>query len=413
MLHVDVMKLKRERKAKLDEMQKIISDAEQRADKKLTDVEDLKYKSLRDDVSRLDKEILDGEADFQSTVIDLTGTSARSGKMTTGRNFRSMFPNLAGNEGFRDSKEFFEVLASGRFDERMQNRAAQEGVGALGGFAVPVETGGILWDRSLELSIVKPRAQIWPMESAQRTVPAFNSQDTSTDVYGFVGQWLGELQEADVQDPIMRAIKHVAKKLAIFTALSREIHADGVDFASQMETALIKALAHFQDMAFISGDGLGKPLGILNAPCTIEVDRSNANDISFTDICNMYARLLPGSFKNAIWLVNQAALPKLMLMTDTAGNLIWKPGEPLAGIPVEITEKVPTLGSRGDITLADFSCYSIGNRAEIAIDTTNAFKWTNDRMDVRAIIRCDGQPVFSQPVKNAQGNTTSPFVVLK
>lgn len=414
--------IRRARQVLIEEMRAILSKVEARADKNFLPEEESRYNVLKEQVEQKDKEI---KAALRQQELDNAETypCASSGndeysdyvpdKKLGKRSFRSMFPKINRDNSFEKPEEFFEILASGRFDERMQSRSAMAGVGALGGFAVPTSTAELLWDRSLESSIVRPRAQVWPMSTLERKVPAFDSEDLSSSVYGFVGQWLGELQEANVQDPVVRSLTLKAKKLAIFSAMSREIAMGGLSFGSQLEIAMRKALGHFQDTAYISGSGVGEPLGVLNANCTIPVDRTGSGNVDFTDITKMYARLLPGSYTNAVWLVNQTALPKLILMSDAAGHLIWKPGEPLLGIPVIVTEKVPSLGTKGDVTLADFSCYSIGSFADIIVDVTNAFKWQEDRMDIRTIIMVDGQPIFSKPIKNSQGDTVSPFVVLK
>lgn len=416
----DINKLKRERSAKVIELRELLALVETRADKKFTTEEETRVNALQLDIEKRTLEISEEQRsqDEEKGTSRAQGTFGapenRASNVPQSKRFKSLFPNaVGGDHGFRSTEEFFEILASGRFDERMQSRAAAAGVGSLGGYSVPTSTAEILWDRALENSIVRPRAQVWGMETTERTVPSFQSQDTSSSVFGFVGQWLGELSEGNVQDPQLRAIKLVAKKLAIFSAMSREIAQDGLGFGAQLELAMVKAITHFQDLAFINGSGTGEPLGALNSPCTIEVNRTGAAAVAWADLVAMYSRLLPGSAQNAVWLINQSALPALLTMVDPGGSLIWKAGEPLLGAPVVITEKVPTLGGRGDVSLLDFSCYCIGNRAEIAVDITNAFKWTNDRMDIRAIIRVDGQSVFSQPVKNASGLETSPFVVLK
>lgn len=397
--------------AKIEESRKLVQLQETRSDKKLTSEEQRRFDDLNAQITSDNLDLQEETAKQNNEKRELI--AGRNGGMPTGKEYRSMFPGRAGSCDPDEAKRFFTVLETGKFDDVLNIRAAQEGSGPLGGFAVPEETAAIMWDRALEDSIIRPRAQIWPMISDTRTTPAFQSQDTSASVYGFVGAWLGELQEATVEDPLLRSIKHVAKKLAIFTALSREIMADGAGFQTQLTTALTKALAYFQDVAYLTGSGVGEPLGAMNCPCAIKVKRATANQIYYSDITNMFSRLLNGSYKNAVWLINETALPQVLTIQDGSGsNIVKNLNDGLLGLPIIVSEKVPTIGSAGDIGLYDFSCYSIGQRAEIAVDTTNAFKWTNDRLDVRAIIRVDGQGIFSQPVKNKQGNLVSPFVLL-
>jgi HK97 family phage major capsid protein len=320
------------------------------------------------------------------------------------------------NGGFKTAEEFMNVAFSGKADDRIikiQNSgSANTGIGSEGGIVIPTEFSKIYWDRSLESEIIRPKATVWKMLSNERLVPMFNSQDTSTSIFGFISQWLPELGTATVQVPNLRGLKLKADKLGIFTSLSREISQDGLDFNKQLETAMVKAIGWSLDWAFLRGSGIGQPLGILNSGCKIVVNRSALNSVSYADLAKMHSKLLPGSFSSAFWVINQTALEKLTLMTDTGGNLLWTYGKTLFGLPVVITEKLPTLGSQGDVILIDPSFYCIGMRQEVQIDTSNAPGWTNDSISVRGLLRIAGIPMFSQPIKQADSNEVSPFVVL-
>ena len=77
------------------------------------------------------------------------------------------------------------------------------------------------------------------------------------------------------------------------------------------------------------------------------------------------------------------------------------------------TEKVPVLGTVGDIMLCDFSQYSIGLRAEVSLDRSQHVGFTRDTTYYRATLRADGRPTWPSAMtpKNG-GDTLSPFVTL-
>jgi HK97 family phage major capsid protein len=81
--------------------------------------------------------------------------------------------------------------------------------------------------------------------------------------------------------------------------------------------------------------------------------------------------------------------------------------------PVIFTEKVPALGDKGDIMLADLSQYAVGLRAEILLEKSAHVGFKDDSTWYRAIVRADGQPTWDQPYTPAYGDTLSPFVVLE
>ena len=85
----------------------------------------------------------------------------------------------------------------------------------------------------------------------------------------------------------------------------------------------------------------------------------------------------------------------------------------LMGMPVTWTEKLPLLGTQGDILLADWRYYIIGDRQATTIESTKFDRWRFDQTSWRVVHRVDGQPWLSAPLTYADGATTvSPFVIL-
>jgi HK97 family phage major capsid protein len=426
-----------DRQKLVDEMKSLCDIAEKRESKGMTPRETTRWQELNNRVDQMEQEIVEEKRHQEEikngpnmTEIGPGGVYTADRKNGTGTSYRSMF---YGNEstsldmaGFASRKEYFDVICSARYDDRLTKlniRSASAGVPSAGGYSVPEELGGWLLDRSLENEIVRPRAQIFPMSTESRKIPCFDTTDMSTGyISGFRTQWLSELGTATVSTPQLRQIQLTAKKLAIYTAASRELMESGLDFDSQLSTAMVNASRWSLDNAFLSGGGAGQPLGILNSPCTIKITRTASGEVSYSDIVNMYAKLLPGALAGAVWCASQTVLPQLMdaasrITVGTGGSYIplvtHQNGQfTLLGLPLLITEKLPTLGNEGDVLLANFGYYAIGLRKELILEKSNAVSWATDAIDFRVILRIDGQPVFSVPVKDAKGTLVSPFVVL-
>jgi len=178
------------------------------------------------------------------------------------------------------------------------------------------------------------------------------------------------------------------------------------------------------DYAFINGTGAGQPLGIINDPALITVpkDKEQADrTITYNNVVNMFSRLAPSCFGNAVWLANPSVIPQLLTMTITIGTggaqiPVFKEENgrfTLLGKEIIFTEKCPALGNKGDLILADLSQYAIGMRKEISIDRSNAPGWMEDMTDYRVIIRVDGQGTWDKPITPKNGNTLSWCVALE
>jgi HK97 family phage major capsid protein len=80
--------------------------------------------------------------------------------------------------------------------------------------------------------------------------------------------------------------------------------------------------------------------------------------------------------------------------------------------PVIFTEKLPALGSAGQLLLADFSQYTIGLRREITLEKSLAPGFQTDAATYRALCRMDGQPTWNRAFLPKNGTALGPFVAL-
>jgi HK97 family phage major capsid protein len=345
------------------------------------------------------------------------------------KSFRGMFygneSTKLSNSGFHSMDEFLKTLHLGRADQRLLNSSMVEGIPEFGGYSVPEEYGAFLMDKSLESEIIRPRATVWGMGSETKKVPAFDGADRTNNLFGGIsGEWLEEGASGTRKTAKLRLIQLRAKKLACFSQASNELIADGMSFEEMLAGALIKGLGWYMDYAFINGTGEGQPLGILNDPALITVTKETnqtAATINYSNVVNMFARLAPSCFTNAVWLANPSVIPQLLTMTITIGTggaqiPVFKEEASrftLLGKEIIFTEKCPALGSKGDLILADLSQYAIGMRKEIALDRSNVPGWMEDMTDYRVIVRVDGQGTWDKPVKPKNGTTLSWVVALE
>ncbi|MCC7200952.1 MAG: phage major capsid protein [Gammaproteobacteria bacterium] len=400
-----------------------------------TDAELAHLKELRAKQSATFDEMSEEEARVESerasigtmTIPNADGTFSRAIEPTRGTGRRT-FAELFGRpeaSGFKSFGEFAQILHNGLNDSRFQAATMKEGIGADGGFLVPEEQVARMLDASLENEIVRPRARIEPMTSNARTVAGFDRSTNTSAIGGFAGQWLAEGGTMTAQKGLLRSISLRAKKLAILAEASNELVSDGQNFETLLFEQLTGALGWFMDSAFLTGDGVSGPLGVLNDPAIVSVPKEAtqaAATIRFENVSKMFARLHPASVKNAVWVANPSTLPQLLGLASTFYDLA---GTTVTGVapvqvlsedsdgikiltrPVLLTEKVPTLGTTGDLMLVDFSQYVIGLRREITLDKSGHAGFATDTTNYRGIVRVDGQGAWSKPFTPKNGSTLS------
>lgn len=344
---------------------------------------------------------------------------------------------------FNSSGELFRAIArmgGGANTPEMSAKLAQlrnfsSDIPSDGGFLIPETLRSELLRVALEMAVVRPRARVIPMETLRVPFPAIDSTTNVNSVYGgIVGYWTEESGQLTESQARFGRVVLEARKLTGFAKVPSELMNDSlVSFSALIDQMFPEALAFFEDIAFLTGDGIGKPLGVLNGNAAISVTRDTSNEVRFEDVINMYSRMLPQSLSRAVWVISNNVLPQLLQMrivqqnvagTEnvgaaspglwlTGGQAIGAPPMSLMGLPVVVSEKVPALGSAGDISLIDFGFYLVGDRQVMQARQSEERYFETDEIAFRIIERVDGRPWLQSAVTPANGGSTlSPIVKL-
>ena len=320
--------------------------------------------------------------------------------------------------GYNNFNDFLNVVT-----KKLETRALNETMGTDGGFSVPEYWAAEIWDSALEGSVFMDGVSMYPMKSNILYIPAWKSEDhTAGPVGGVQGEWLGELKTGTRVTPKMKFVKLEAQKLAIFVQGSIEVEEDSLTLSQQIAPTLRRSLNFTLDDVLISGNGIAKPQGIMRAAGVIQHTRAAANQISFADVCGVYARLHPSLVMGARWIASPSTLPQLLTIATTAGEALFIPKGGLSekvpgymlGMPLYISEKVSALGAVGDLILVNPVCYVLGLRKEMTFERSIAPGWTEYAADYRLVCRVDGKPLMSNAITpKGGGNTLSWAVMLK
>jgi HK97 family phage major capsid protein len=332
----------------------------------------------------------------------------------------------------RDTRRLERVYKSTWQDgggEGASTKDLNEGSGASGGYLVPVEYEPMLEKIAIEAAIVESRARQIRMSGSTKLVPMLKqtsnpgaNQGDSAFFGGVSFVWNAEGADisTDKSEPVFDMVEFIARKLTGLTVASNEI----VEDAQSLETDLLRlfgeGLAHARDFFYLRGNGVGRPLGVLNSPARYELTRkSSGNDIEIEDVGGMLSRLTPMSIRNAVWVANPLAIADIITL-KIGDQPVWQPdarvevGGTLMGRPLLFSEYLPAKGSTGDLILCDFQYYGVATRRGIVIASSEHARFDTDQITWRVTYRGDGKPLLDSTVKLADGSTTevSPFVVL-
>lgn len=307
-----------------------------------------------------------------------------------------------------------------------ESKVLVESVGASGGFLVPPEFQAQLMSVVAESNTIRPRCTIIPMRRRQVNIPVLNQTGTTAAAPHWFGgmkvYWTEEVVQKTETEPSFREVSLIAHKLAAITYASDELLEDSaISLAAFLQGPMGfgGAVGWYEEYSFLQGTGVGQPLGVIPAGATITVARTAVLPaVQYADLVNMFENFLPTG--NGVWYIHQSVVSTLMTMNGPAANpsYLWGDvanGIPnrLLGMPVVFTEKLPREGTAGDVLLADWRYYLVGDRQATTVDTSIHNKFEYDKTTWRVVHRVDGRPWLSAPLTLADGTSQiSPFVIL-
>jgi len=320
-----------------------------------------------------------------------------------------------------------------------------ERVPSEGGFLVPEQLRAQVM-AYVTPAVIRPRAMVLPMGSLRLGVPVLDNatQDSGSQALGGLTFAFTE-NDASIpsSSPSFGRVLLEANKLAAFVGVPDELDSDAAgalgDFFSRV-VALGYSWA--EEDYFISGTGAGQPQGVLNAGCAVTVARAASGAVGSADIAGMASALHPAALAAGLqagvtdigWLVSESVLTDVLQAYLVPGGSAATAGAPAAlppwlnlgdghdtgpsilGLPAFVSDHSPALGDTGDIALADFRNYLIGDRMELTVDRSGRGSgFVQDVTNYRFRARVDGRYFVPGPVtpeNSSDSSTVSPVVVL-
>jgi len=325
---------------------------------------------------------------------------------------------------FRNLGEFLSSVRFDRDDPRLSSveyREQSMGTGTEGGFALPEQFKPEILQVSPAEAIFRPRCTVIPAgdpPDAKITMTALD-QTAGENVYG--GIVVAKVAEGGTKSETDLRLKEVSLEpgeVAAYVTVTDKLLRNWQAASGFIGNQLRKAIIGWEDQQLYNGNGIGGPLGVIKAPCRIDVSRTTASQVVAADIRNMIARIKMGG--SYLFVASQTIIPYLSALVDAGSNMIFhsdytKPiPNTLMGIPLMFHDRSVALGTAGDLILVDMSYYLIKNGSGPFVDASPHVYFTSNKTVIKAFWNVDGKPWLSAPLplEGSTSNTVSPFVVL-
>lgn len=303
---------------------------------------------------------------------------------------------------------------------------SNEAAGQDGGFLVPPQFSQEIFKLSLGEDSLLPLTDNVEISGNSMAFP--KDETTPWGTNGIRAYWQGEAASAVATKPVLGLATLRLKKLMALVPTTDELLDDANALTTYLPQKVALSIRWKANESILFGAGNGIPVGCMNAGAIVTVAKESGQATQTLvpqNLAKMIARLPPGSFTNAVWIVNNDVLPALFTLSLgnfpiylptglSVGGIQISPYGTLLGRPVFVSQHANTFSSQGDVLLVDLSYYqTITKAGGMQTATSMHLYFDADLTAFRTTFRMDGQSKITNPIAPAKGsNSLSPYIQL-
>ena len=390
----------REKRAKAWEAAKAFLDS-RRNDKGILSAEDdAAYTKMEQEITDLGKEIarlerqeaLDAELN-RPVNKPLTGRPDHRGMDGDGE-------DKTGRASDEYRKNFWNAMRS-KIPMPAVTNALQIGTDSEGGYLVPDEYERTLVEALEEENIFRQMAKVIQTSSGDRKIPVVASKGTAS--------WIDEEGAFPESDDSFGQVSIGAYKLGTMIKVSEELLNDSVfDLQSYISREFARRIGAKEEEAFFTGNGTGKPLGVLAATGGAEtgVTAASATAVTADELIDLFYSLKSPYRKKSVWVLNDSTIKAVRKLKDGNGQYLWQPSlvaetpDTILGRPVKTSAYMPAIAAGAkSIAFGDFSYYWIADRQGRSFKRLNELYAATGQVGFLASQRVDGKLILPEAIK--------------
>ena len=382
----------RQKRASLWEKTKKFLDDAKREDGMLSADDVAAYEKMEADIVSLGKEIdiLERQAEMEKQLNAPVNTPVRE-KPDNGAGIKT------GRASDAYKNAFWKLMQNNQLSYSVHD-TLQIGTDSEGGYLVPDEYEATLIDKLTDENIMRGLATIITSANGDKKIPVVASHGEAV--------WTDEGEEYTESDDEFGTVSLGAHKLSTIIKVSEELLNDSAfNLETYISSEFARRLGAAEELAFINGNGTGKPTGVINT-AEVGVTSASANAITTDEIIDLYHSLRTPYRKNAAFLANDSTIKAIRKLKDSNGQYLWQPGlqagqpDTILNRPIHTSAYMPEIGSANKILLfGDLKYYWIADRQGRSFQRLNELFAKNGQVGFRVFQRVDGKLILPEAVK--------------
>lgn len=249
-----------------------------------------------------------------------------------------------------------------------ERKALTMGDNTTGGYLATSQFTTEVLKNLVEVSPVRQAARVGSMNAGEILIPKRTGRPTA--------YWVGETEDRTETQSAYGQSRITAHEMAAYVDVSQQTLEDAaVNVEQEVASDLAEEFGRLEGEAFLIGNGVKKPTGLLAAEGITEVNSGSATTITADALISIFYAL-PAFYRNqASWMLNGTTLAAVRKLKDGQGQYLWAPGlaagqpETLLGRPVVEAVDMPDIeAGTTPIVVGDFMrAYRIYDRVGMSV----------------------------------------------
>jgi HK97 family phage major capsid protein len=287
-----------------------------------------------------------------TTRLDAIETRAQRPGLDTGRTDEQAALEKRAFEGF---------LRRGRESlTDVEIRSLRVNDDTTGGYLAPAEFSVEVDKNLVQFSPVRQAARVGQTASGEVIIPRRTGRPTAS--------WVGEVEARPSTQPAYGQVTVPIDEQACYIDVSNKLLEDSaVNVSAEVAFDLAEELGRLEGQAFVSGDGIKKPLGFMSDIGLSYTPSGSASVITDADggangIIDLFYAVAPFYRGRAVFMGNSTTIAALRKMKDSQKQYLWQPaiaaGQPetFLGRPIIEAVDMPDIaGNAFPLVFGDFS----------------------------------------------------------
>lgn len=337
--------------------------------------------ALRDDIAEVEEML--AQIDEPAAGEGAEGASADERGMSVVATMTTRKADAETGTGSMEyRKAFHKYMATGKMEKRDTTKTGDVGV------VIPENLVNKILEKFEELGTIYNLVTHTAFPVGQ-SIPTDSVKPTAT--------WVAEGAGSDaLKKGVGALITFAAYKLRCEVRMTEEV---SVMTLSAFEALFVKqvgeAMLRAKEQAIISGDGVGKPTGILTA--AVPEGQAIEGALSYQMLCDAEAALPQEYEANAKWAMTKKQFMAFIGMVDSQKQPIARVNYGIDGKPEryllgrEVICTAAMANQSVDAIIFDFSDYILNSNYNLGI--SHAKDWDNEDHKTKAVESCDGKVI--------------------